>query len=162
MKAKKEMNSNKLYEWTECKRMELIYRGTRDGMNSSAFHNKCDNKGETITLIKIEKGNIFEGYTSISWNNNDCWHSSPESFIFTLSNIYYTEPTKFPSKNDQKEIRHYSNHGPVFGVGCDLGAYGDILNSDDWSYFPRTYQDILGKENQYLKVILILIIIFLK
>ena len=35
--------------------MELIYRGTRDGMTSKVFHNKCDNKGESITLIKNEK-----------------------------------------------------------------------------------------------------------
>ena len=40
---------NKLYEWTGCKRMKLIFRGTRDGMTNIAFHNKCDNKGESIT-----------------------------------------------------------------------------------------------------------------
>ena len=125
--------------------MELIYRGTRDGSN--VFHNKCDNKGETITLIKNEKGNIFGGYASISWTNpsNDTYYSAPESFIFTLSNIYNTEPYKFPSKNDQKEVYHDSRYGPCFGYGTDLGVYGDILNSGGWSNFPNTYQDILGK-----------------
>ena len=98
--------------------MELIYRGTRDGMTSSVFHNKCDNKGETITLIKNEKGNIFGGYASISWTSaNGLWYSAPASFLFTLSNIYNTEPTKFQSKNDQKEVRHMSDYGPIFGVG---------------------------------------------
>ena len=136
----------KLNEWTGCKGMELIYRGTRDGMTNTVFHNKCDNKGETITLIKNEKGNIFGGYASISWTSaNNIWYSAPESFLFTLSNIYNTEPTKFPSKNDQKEVKHYSEYGPTFGYGHDLGVYGDILNSGGWSYFPNTYQDILGK-----------------
>ena len=88
--------------------MELIFRGTRDGMTNTAFHNKCDNKGETITLIKNEKGNLFGGYASISWTGNNNYYSAPESFLFTLSNVYNTEPTKFPSKNDQKEVKHYS------------------------------------------------------
>ena len=137
---------NKLYEWTGCKGMELIYRGTRDGMTNTVFHNKCDNKGETITLIKNEKGNIFGGYASISWTSaSGIFYSAPESFLFTLSNIYNTEPTKFPSKNDQKEVRHMSNYGPIFGGGNDLGVYGDILSSNSWSCFPYTYQDVLGK-----------------
>ena len=137
---------SKLYEWVGCKRMELIFRGTRDGMTSSVFHNKCDNKGETITLINNEKENIFGGYASISWTNDDnFYYIAPESFLFTLSNIYNTEPTKFPNKNDQKEVYHYSGYGPVFGGGLDLCVNGDILNSGGWSNFPHTYQDVLGK-----------------
>jgi len=135
----------KLNEWIGYKKMELIYRGTRDGMTNTAFHNKCDNKGETITLIKNEKGNIFGGYASIPWTSNNGYYSAPESFIFTLSNIYNIEPTKFPSKNDQKEVRNYSDEGPGFGNGSDLGVYGDILNKGGWSNFPYTYPDILGK-----------------
>ena len=97
--------------------MELIYRGTRDGMTSSVFHNKCDNKGEAITLIKNEKGNIFGGYASISWTSaNGIYYSAPELFLFTLNNIYNTEPTKFPSKNDQREVKHNSGYGPAFGM----------------------------------------------
>jgi len=138
----------KLNEWTGYKKMELIYRGTKNGMTSSEFHNKCDNKGESITLIKNEKGNIFGGYASIPWTSpsKGTYYSAPESFIFTLSNIYNTEPTKFPSKNDQQEVRHSSGHGPIFGGGSkDLGVYGDILNRGGWSNFPNTYPDVLGK-----------------
>jgi len=130
----------KLNEWIGYKKMELIYRGTRDGMT---FHNKCDNKGETITLIKNEKGNIFGGYASIPWTSaNQTWYSAPESFIFTLSNIYNTEPTKFPSKNDQHEVCHYSSWGPCFGSGCDIGVNA---NNGGWSNGINSYQDILGK-----------------
>ena len=42
--------------------MELLYRGTRDGMNSKNFHEKCDEKGPTITLFRNDKGNLFGGY----------------------------------------------------------------------------------------------------
>ena len=120
--------------------MELIFRGTRDGMTSSVFHNKCDNKGESITLIKNEKGNIFGGYASISWTSPSSYkyYSAPESFIFTFSNIYNTEPTKFPSKNDKKEVCYDSGYGPCFGDGDDLGVYGDMINNGGRSNFPKT------------------------
>jgi len=49
----------KLLEWTGYKKIELIYRGSRDGTLSKNFHEKCDNKELTIILIKNEKGNIF-------------------------------------------------------------------------------------------------------
>ena len=67
----KESNKNnellgKLYEWIGNKKMELIFRGTRDGMHNKSFHNKCDNKGPNICLIRNEKGHIFGGYSSIS------------------------------------------------------------------------------------------------
>ena len=56
---------NKLLEWTGGKNIELLYRGTRDGMSGDAFHNKCNNKGPTISIFKNEKGYIFGGYASI-------------------------------------------------------------------------------------------------
>ena len=137
---------DKLYEWSGYKRMELLYRGTRDGSNN--FHNKCDNQGPTITLIKNEKGNIFGGYASISWKNdsNDTYHSAPDSFLFTLTNIYNVEPTKFPSKNDNYEIKHNSEYGPAFGSGHDLATYIDVLNKGGWACFSKyTYKDTIGK-----------------
>ena len=99
-----------------------------------------------VTLIKNIKNNNFGGYASISWvlGDNDKYYSAPDSFIFTLTNIYNIEPTKFPSKNDQHEIRCYSHCGPLFGSGTDLGAEYSS-NSGFWSYFPCTFIDTLGK-----------------
>ena len=122
--------------------MELIYRGSRDGQD---FHKKCDNKGETITLIKNEKGNIFGGYASIPWTSDNSYHSAPDSFLFTLTNIYGTQPTKFSNRNDQKEVYHNYSCGPRFGGGNDLGIYQDFKKDGGWSNFPYTYQDNLGK-----------------
>ena len=59
--------------------------------------------------------------------------------------IFNIEPTKFPSKNDQKEIRCYNNYGPLFGNGTDLGIYPDFLNKGGWTHFGDTFPDILGK-----------------
>ena len=127
------------------KKMELIYRGTRDGTSSNDFHNKCDNKGETIVLIKNDKDNIFGGYTSYPWGKDDNYHSAPDSFLFTLTNIYNINPTKFPSKNNQQEVGHNISYGPYFGGGPDLYINNNFLNNGGYLGFPYSYEDILGK-----------------
>ena len=135
----------KIIEWTGYNKFELLFRGTRDGMTGTVYHNKCNNQSPTILLYKNENGYINGGYTSFPWSSDDSYHSAPDSFLFTLTNIYNINPTKFPSKNDQYEVYHYSNHGPAFGSGIDLGICNDMLNKGGWSYFPYTYQDSSGK-----------------
>ena len=134
-----------LSDWTNCKKVELIYRGTRDGSQSEKFHELCDNQGPTIVLYKNEKGNIFGGYASISWQNSGELKSAPDSFIFTLTNIYNINPTKFESKKDGKEVYHHLRWGPRFGDGRDIGTEGDFLKKDSYTCFPYTYKDVLGK-----------------
>ena len=143
--SKKDEFLKKIFEWLDYKydNMELIYRGSRDGSKSNDFHSKCDNKGPTICLYKNEKGNIFGGYASISWGSDNKHHSAPESFIFTLENIHQTNPTKFPSKNQNEDVSHYSDCGPEF-FG-DIYIKKDFNNVDTTSSFPSSYEDILGK-----------------
>ena len=56
---------NKIFEWSGGKSLELLYRGTKDGMTAEIFHEKCDNQGKTICLFLNKKDNIFGGYSSI-------------------------------------------------------------------------------------------------
>ena len=135
----------KLYEWSGCKKMELIYRGSRDGFLSKNFHDYCDNKGPTITLYKNNNGNIFGGYSSISWTCDGCYHAAPDCFIFTLTNIHNTEPTKLPTNNKDQGVSHKKEKGPTFGEGCDINISQDFINNDSSSDFPCRYKDNLGK-----------------
>ena len=136
---------NKIIEWSGYKSMELIYRGTRDGMTSNDFHNKCDNKGKTICLFLNDKDNIFGGYSSIPWESNGGDKTANDCFLFTLSNIYNTEPTKFPYVKD-RSVYHGSDCGPYFGNGYDLYLYNNFTNANsNGSGFPSSYQDTLGK-----------------
>ena len=137
----------KLKEWTDNSKMELIYRGSRDVTLSANFHNKCDNQGPTITLCKHENGYIFGGYCSVSWIKRQGYSSAPDSFLFTLTNMYNTEPTKFPLKNNDGSngIWDSSYHCSIFGAGHDLYIQTDFVNQLSNTNFPYTYQDILGK-----------------
>ena len=147
LKREKEL-SLKLLEWTGYKKIKLIYRATRDGALSKNFHEKCDNQGPTIALIENEKGNIFGGFSSVSWTNKGGWKQSPNSFLFTLTNIYGTNPTKFLLSNNNNSNAIYSSidYGPYFGM-TDLRLYDDFFNKKSYSSFPDTYQDNIGKGN---------------
>ena len=134
----------KIFEWTGYKRMELLYRGSRDGTTSKAFHEKCDHKGPTICLYKNQKEYIFGGFASISWTSDGNTHEAKNSFIFTLTNIHGTEPTKFTNK-DSSNVNHHSSRGPCFGNYNDIQVYEDYSLSDCCSTFPCNYKDSLGK-----------------
>ena len=139
--------SEEIYKWCECKKFELLFRGTRDGMTANEFHRKCDNQGPTITLIKNNKDHIFGGYASISWTSGNENKNAPKSFLFTLTNIYNTKPTKFQSKNNGKEVYHEKNYGPIFGEnGNDFYIQSDFtVNNSACSSFPISFEDVLGK-----------------
>ena len=137
---------NKIYEWTNYNKMELIYRGSRDGMTSNNFHNKCDNKNPTIVLYKNIKDSVFGGYTSLAWANSGDYRPDPQAFIFTLINIHNSGPIKFKAKSENEGVYHNSSCGPTFGSNCDIGiAISDFLNSDAYTDFPCRYVDTLGK-----------------
>ena len=117
-------------------------------MTHKNFYEKCNEQGPTIVLIKNQKGNIFGGYTSVSWNNknkNIDHYYAPDSFLFSLTNIHNTNPAKFPSTGNY-EIRNYISCGPAFGRGTDLGVQEDLNNicGRGWGHFPSTFQDTLG------------------
>ena len=135
-----------ILEWTGHKKLKLLYRGTKDGINSKKLHDKCDNQGKTITLYRNDKGNIFGGYASIPWSSEGgTWKSAPDSFIFTLTNIYNYKPTKLPAKKqgmNYKEVYHNESYGPTFGN--DLGLYS---NNKGWALKFETYEGLLGKTN---------------
>jgi len=155
-----------IYNWCKFKKLELIYRATRDGGDNINFHKKCDNQGPNIMLFRNDKGNIFGGYVSVSWTNSGNYQLAPGSFLFTLTNIHNTQPTKFQLNNNNKhQIYFNSDYGPVFG-NSDLYFYGSFLNQNNsncYSYFPKAFEDNLGKgksiftgdfnnNNEYIKM----------
>ena len=136
----------KIFDWCGYGKMELIYRGSRDGSSSKVFHTKCDNQGPTICLFQNEKNYIFGGYSSTPWtiNEENGWKKSKDNFIFTLTNIFSTIPTKFPVNNFIFSTYNDSEYGPYFGY-TDILIYKDYKNFDCQSNFTSSYTDTLGK-----------------
>ena len=66
-------------------KFNLLYRAGRDGNTNAAFHEKCDNKKATITVVKIKGSEqIVGGYNPLEWDVSGC-KSTLDSFIFSLT-----------------------------------------------------------------------------
>ena len=51
------------------KQWQLCFRASENSYSASAFHAACDNKGPTVTLVRVGE-NVFGGYTDNSWDGN--------------------------------------------------------------------------------------------
>lgn len=114
----------------------LLYRASRDGNTPVAFHSKCDNKGATIVVIKINNSNqIIGGYNPLQWDSSNRYNPTSDSFIFSFKNnveVGY-------SNNNQFSIGCCSAYGPMFGGGFDLyfSIDGWRSNTSDYSSYPK-------------------------
>ena len=90
---------------------ELLYRLSRDGSSYQTFHQNCDDKGPTLTLIKDRNDMKTGGYTPLSWDSKTEWKCDNDTFIFNLTN-----KKKFPkpSKNNSYSIYCLNSYGPWF------------------------------------------------
>ena len=82
---------------------------TKDGETFKIFHELCDNKGPTLTLIKLKNGEIIGGFTPISWDCSSNWKNDINSFIFSL-----TQNKKFMKNNNLMSIYCNKDNGPWF------------------------------------------------
>ena len=63
----------------------LLYRLSRDGPEISTFHQLCDNKGPSITLFHLKKGNKIGFFINDSFDSiSNEWKTDNDSFIFNL------------------------------------------------------------------------------
>ncbi|KAK8811386.1 hypothetical protein WA158_003120 [Blastocystis sp. Blastoise] len=106
------------------KKWKLLYRASEHDYSSSEFHKCCDDKGETVTIIKhighnnIE--NIFGGYTDRTWAGIQVDKLPSKEFIFTLNNEFHIPPTKYEHIGKGRGIYCDITQGPLFGAGSDI------------------------------------------
>src|SRR5439155_10291546 len=73
-------------------KVSLLLRGSRDGFTPGDFHRLCDNKGPTVTIIKVKgNGKLIGGYNPISWHNQETYERGSRSFLFSLGDKNKTE-----------------------------------------------------------------------
>lgn len=109
-----------LLKWnpnSEKKELHLLYSFNRDGARASTFHDKCDHKGPTYTVLYSPCGSVYGGYTSESWERGNVYKADATAFLFSLSFKNGRNDLKFPVMNTQKAIYCYDYYGPTFGNG---------------------------------------------
>lgn len=82
---------------------ELIFQASSCGFKASKFHESCDGKGATLTIIKNHLGKIFGGFASEQWRTP------------IISQNDFPIYTKAPGKKiNEIEIYSFRNSAPVF------------------------------------------------
>ncbi|RGB37546.1 hypothetical protein C1646_694587 [Rhizophagus diaphanus] len=125
---------------------KLIFRGSRDGFTAQKFHEICDDKSCTITIVKVKNSNeILGGYNPIEWKNDynvGSYGTTKDSFIFSFVNKDNIENCFISRVECEKNaIIYWRNYGPSFGGG-DLiiyeGHQGEAsFNRNDSSYCKK-------------------------
>ena len=66
--------------------VKRLYRATDPdtGFTAAKFHNLCDGKGPTLSLIKTVAGHTFGGYARVNWDSNSNCKADYHSFVFTV------------------------------------------------------------------------------
>ncbi len=119
--VRKTMNKN-------VKFFNLLYRGSRNGFRAQDFHEKCDGKKNTITVIQARNGRRFGGFTHAKWDKSNGYKTDEKGFLFSLDS-----KDVYANKKDNYGIYCYNDKGPAFGGGHDL-FIDDNCNKDNESY----------------------------
>ena len=100
-------------------RWQLLYRASQDGFEAADFHDKCDNKPNTLVVIKSTNGNVFGGYTEKNWNGNEIAKKDESAFLFSLINKK-GQPLFMRCQKADQAIFCSKSSGPTFGGGRDI------------------------------------------
>ena len=148
-------------EWLPGKHVrELLFRGSVHGMTPTAFHEACDGKGATLTLIRAAANGpvpvgapipsfVFGGYTSRPWELNIGYTFCGDAFLFSVTSPHEGGPvTQFPLKPGQEMFAMMCtpSAGPEFGDWMlHAGGVGATFGPDSSCSVGRFYQDVLSK-----------------
>jgi len=112
------------------RKWKLLFRGSKDGHKSSSFHEKCNNKGPTVTIIKSKAGKIFGGFLDLPWRSSNTYLNTKRAFLFSV-----TEKKKCPMISDSysgNAACDYPNYGPTFGGGHDIYLAADWTTNQNY------------------------------
>jgi len=138
----KPVMQSKSSHWNRC------WRASLDGWSANTFHSLCDNRGPSVTIIRVGQY-IFGGYTSASWSSSNKWLYSSTAFIFSLVNKPGWGPVTFKPPGTHSSYQRatycYYNYGPSFGGGHDIhiATYASS-NTNSYSNLGHGYSPPAG------------------
>ena len=105
-------------------KFKLLFRMSRDGNQSSQYHNLCDGKENLLTIIQTDNNNRFGGFASKSWGVQG--NIIDKAFMFSLNNM-----KKFERLNNEKAKWDGSGYGPVFGNAWDIYLNSTMTSGEE-------------------------------
>ncbi len=129
------------------KAFELLYKASRDGCSATAFHQKCNTKGPTVTVFYNTSDCVFGGYTAVDWDSSGTSKTDHNAFLFKLHYKSAWKPKKYPTVNGSNAINCTGTYGPTFGGGPDLYSFNGTVTNNGTS-FPLNGAFSMGSSYQ--------------
>lgn len=120
-------------------KLSLLYRGSEHGKTNSVFHQRCDNKGPLLILVKTEHDKVCGGFITQKWKipaaGNYEFCGDNDAFVFSVTN----KTTHKQYSNLNMAVRFCSDNF-LFGIGVDLIVSENYdQNNQSYSNFGYTY-----------------------
>ena len=109
---------------------EKIFTMSINGSSSKNFHNCCDNKGPTLTLIQTKKNQIFGGFTPLNWESS----GDPLIDLYDQTFLFSLNSSKTFNLINKEKTAIYCNreYGPSFGAG-DLSIESNMKKGETYA-----------------------------
>ncbi|GBC28905.2 carbohydrate-binding module family 13 protein [Rhizophagus irregularis DAOM 181602=DAOM 197198] len=134
---------------------KLILRGSRDGFSSQKFHEICDNRSHTITIVKVKDSNeILGGYNPIVWKSDGGFGATEDSFIFSFKskeNIKNYILSRISILLGDYAIYNHIDYGPSFGE-YDLILFGNNCYEKSYCNYSGYYDESIRGTKDYFSV----------
>ncbi|GBC01084.1 hypothetical protein RclHR1_04060012 [Rhizophagus clarus] len=132
---------------------DLLLRGSRDGFSETTFHEYCDNKGPTVTIVRIKGSNeILGGFNPCDWINDLNYSSADESFIFSLDRKNL-ENSIFSKVIDSKHAIYNSpKYGPCFGGEGITSDFELLFKEKHGQCIKESYEKAIRQNNEYFEI----------
>ncbi|RHZ53616.1 hypothetical protein Glove_440g21 [Diversispora epigaea] len=104
-------------------KLQLIFRGSKDGFQPKTFWNICNGHASTIVIAKVAgTDEILGGYNPLVWDNSTegIYMETNDSFIFSLKNGNIQNSILSRVKNNRYALYYFDSdsqkaRGPCFG-----------------------------------------------
>ena len=137
-----ERNNNKI------KDIKLIYTAKEDEDKVDIFHSKCDDKMNTLMLIKTKSEYKFGGFTKTGWKNakgKDIYDDKAFCFSINLKKIYNIKNPNFALHCQSQDSR------PSFGSNNYVFLLDNNFLSKNTSKVEAMKDDYIG-ENKKMEI----------
>ena len=109
---------------------KLLYRASENDNQCYKFHEICDDKGPTISIISNDFNHVFGGYASQSWRldptkTHDI--SDPNVFLYSIRPNMKCVEFKKDAHDTAKTISGWKGYGPTYGEAWDISIFMDLF-----------------------------------
>ena len=130
----------------------------KDGDSATKFHEKCDNIGPNLSIIKTKENIIFGGFTMNNWSGNSINKKDDLSFVFNLQNkkIYNIKKGENSIYCSKSNLINFHNakggYSTLYVINNCLSKRSNTCCKNDSSYQNFTIDYELNNGNQFFNV----------